>query len=242
MNWWMTLINVVLYPWMDMKTFCNEEPPFKITLTFNGLDCIDVLFKLWPVTYDEVIENRNLSMSIYEPENKDTLLKENTKTKMENKNSISNDFIFLDIETISTRDSEIHKCFYTKSESIYIIHLKDQLWVGYVQLLMVPDMIGLIVVMYNENLQRWYGATTHEIFPNGTATCYVLDDDIYDLCYEFYQPTDFLWECPPTVWCCSLYTPKLVDKEDEIWFLNVDEMFKDIATISLISFLFYFIM
>lgn len=227
-----------------MKTFSDEEP-FKVNLTLNGVGCIDVLYKLMNEFYHEYVANESVSFSdqyessVDELTIKDSLLEENPKNQIAKKNNTFNDLAFPGIETVTIKNVETHKCFYAKSESLFTLYMErinSEMDMCIVQLPMNSDIIGSIVVMNSESLQRWCRARVHEISSNGSATCYLLDDGVYDICDKFYKPTDFLKACPPIVRCCSLYTPKLAGKEDEIWFPDVDDMFKDIISIKGIKF------
>lgn len=153
---------------------------------------------------------------------------------------IENDVILLDVEIVTIKSIDSFQYFYAHSESLsmlYMERINNELNVCIIKLPISHTVIGLIVVTSSQKLNRWCRAKIEKIQSNCTsAYCYLLDFGCYEEFNEFYKPTDFLRICPPIVRRCSLYAPQFVGKENEVWFANIDDMFRDILTIENIEF------
>lgn len=221
-----------------MKTSCDREP-YIVTLSINGEDCFDVICKSLPPPDNENTENSNLLLSVDGPEDKDALIvQEKPKNDAIKKNCIENDLVVPDSEAVIIKSIETFKYFYAKSECLYTLYMERinaELKMCKTQKPLIKTTVGSIVVALCKSLNQCYRVLVESITSHGT-NCYLIDYGEYDVYREFYKPTDFLCKCPPIVRRCSLCAPKLAGKEDEIWFPDVDDMFKDIVTIEGIKF------
>jgi len=232
------------YNWL-MKTASNTEP-YRVTLTFNGVDCIDLLYTIFTIDNHDISENKTKSENEPKTLMNGELNDDNVKSTFENplnntqsKKSIENDLIIPEVETVVIKHIDTFQYFYVQSESlsIYMPRITNELDVSIVELSLNDNMVGSIVVTHSVQFSCWCRAKIENILLDGTsANCYLLDFGYYEECCEFYKPTDFLCMCPPLVRRCSLHTPKLAGQENEIWFSNIDDMFKDILSIDGVKF------
>lgn len=232
--------NIMMTSNWIMRTHSDEEP-YKVTLSSNGLDCVDIVYKILSIH-----ENDNLSYkykSVESVELVEDYIKTPMKSPMQNtvgKISIDYNLVLPEVETVSIKCIETIHYFYAVSESLsmlYMQHINSDLDMSIIELPIDYNMVGSIVVTSSHELNSWCRAKVEKIQTDGaSAYCYLLDYGTYEECTRFYKPTNFLCVCPPIVRRCSLYTPKLNGKENEIWYPNVDDMFKDILTIDNVKF------
>lgn len=165
---------------------------------------------------------------------------ESPNNNITKKINMENDVVFLDIETVTVKSIDTFQYFYAHSENLsmlYMERINNELDMCIVELPISHTMIDFIVVTSSRKFNCWCRAKIDQIQSDGTrAYCYLLDFGCYEECYEFYKPTDFLRTCPPIVRRCSLHAPQFAGKENEIWFANIDDMFRDILTIDRIKF------
>ncbi|XP_026804803.1 uncharacterized protein LOC113548228 [Rhopalosiphum maidis] len=232
------------YKWI-MKTTSNTEP-YKVTLTYDGIDCIDMLYTILTTDKHNIYENHKIS------ENETQILKnvinddlakstsENSLNNITNNTSNENDLILPEVETVVIKHVDTFQYFYVHSESLstmYMSRINEALDLCIIELSLNDIKVGSIVVTFSPRFNCWCRAKIESILSDSTsAHCYLLDLGDYEECNEFYKPTEFLYKCPPMVRRCSLYAPKLAGQENEIWFPNVNDMFKDIFLIDSIKF------
>lgn len=230
-----------------MRTSSDKEP-YKVTLTSNNVDCINILHNILTNNDHNISENCDLlikndqTIEIAEPKDYKKLtmmgsLEENTEN---GKFSFENDLILPDIETVTIKYIKTFQNFYVESESLSLLYLQkinSELDLCIIELPLDNSMIGNIVVTFSIKLKTWCRTKIQNILSNNDgAYCYLLDFGTYEECFKFYKPTNFLSVCPPIVRRCSLYAPELIGKENEIWYPNIDDMFKDISSIEGIKF------
>lgn len=226
------------FQWI-MKT-TSENEPYKVTLTNNGLDCIDVLHNNLFIN-DPIIPEINAdeyNMDNIEFTNVTNM--ENLSNDISRENAIIKDIILPSVETVIIKQVDTFQYFYVYSKSLselYIEKINSNLEISIIELSLNYNMVGTIVVTSSKVMNSWCRAKIDQIYPdNHSARCYLVDYGFYERCYEFYKPTDFLCLCPPIVRRCSLYAPLLLTKKNEIWFPNIDSMFKDVININNIQF------
>lgn len=260
------------YHWTMKST--SENEPYEVSLTNNGLDCIELLYKsindpanpdnieLSEINFDEHdtdnIELSEINFSGHDTNNielteinicghntdniesTDKYILKNLSNDISRDNSIKKDIILPDVETVKVKHVDSFQWFYVYSMSIselYLEKINSNLEICIIQLPLNFDMIGTIVVTFSKNLNCWCRVTIDRIYSDRlSAHCYMVDYGFYEDCNGFYKPTDFLCACPPIVRRCSLYAPSLINKKNEIWYSNIDDMFKDIVTIDHVQF------
>lgn len=245
------------YHW-TMKTTSKNEP-YQVSLTKNGLDCIELLCKsINDPANPGNIELSEININGYDTDNivlseininghdmnniesTDKYIMKNLSNDIPKDNSIKKDIILPDIETVIVKQVDTFQYFYVYSKSLselYMEKINSNLEICIIQLPLNFGMIGTIVVTSSKNLNCWCRATIDKIHSDGlSAHCYMVDYGIYEDCNKFYKPTDFLCACPPIVRRCSLYAPCLINKKNEIWFSDIDDMFKDIININNVQF------
>ncbi|XP_025193812.1 uncharacterized protein LOC112593566 isoform X2 [Melanaphis sacchari] len=226
------------YKWR-MKTTSNSEP-YKVTLTYNGIDCIDMLYTILSIDNHEISENEPQTSKNVINDDFTNLTLENPSNNILKKTSNENDLILPEVETVVIKHVDTFQYFYVYSESLsmlYMSQINENLDVSIVELSLNDIKVGSIVVTHSHHFNCWCRAKIENILPNGdSASCYLMDFGDYEECNEFYKPSEFLCMCPPLVRRCSLYAPKLAGQENEIWFPNVNDMFKDILSIEGVKF------
>lgn len=231
------------YKWI-MTTTSNTEP-YKVTLTYDGVDCLDMLYTV--LTKDHHDTSNNNKMSESGPILKNIELNDDhAKSTLENPlNNIPEEkideinLILPEVEIVVIKYVETFQYFYVQSESLSMLYMKqiaEDLDVSIVELSLNDCMVGSIVVTLSTYFNCWCRAKIETITDAISAKCYLLDLGDYEECTEFYKPTEFLRVCPPLVRRCSLYAPKLAGQENEIWFPNINDMFKDITSIDGVKF------
>lgn len=211
----------------------SVEEPYKVSLTCDGKDCIDILCS---VLYSENSKSSvNDELSIKEiniDEYNNTPVHKSTNLVVENP---KNDFVIPDVETVTINYVLTFRYFYAFSNTLSILYMErilSDLDVCIVELTTNQDLIGSIVVTFSSNSGCWCRAKVDKILPDSVgAHCYLVDYGTFEDCEVFYKPTHFLQTCPPLVRRCSLYTPMLEGKEKQIWFPDINDMFKDIVNI-----------
>uniref|UniRef100_A0A2S2R5N5 Tudor domain-containing protein n=1 Tax=Sipha flava TaxID=143950 RepID=A0A2S2R5N5_9HEMI len=232
-----------------MKTSSVKEP-YKVSLTCDDKNCIDIIYSVL-ISESCKSENNELlieEINIEENVKCNTMLihksfnpaSEYLKTNLTEKNYSDNGLIIPDIETVLVKYILSFRYFHVFSESLsmlYMHRITNDLDVSIVELTMNQDLIGSIVVTFSRNLNCWCRAKVDKILQDRiSAYCYLVDFGTFEDCMLFYKPTDFLCMCPPLVRRCSLYTPMLDGKENEIWFSDINDMFRDIINIDGIKF------
>lgn len=226
-----------------LKT-CSDKEPYKVTLTNDGLNCINILNRIlftdnYIVSENSELENQTKAIeTCVEPNiNERTNLPVDVKdecivTKLP---STVNNIVLLDVETVTILFIDSFKYFYARSESLSTLYLQqiiNELDICIVELSINQNMVGSVVITSSQVSKCWCRAKIDKILTDQTAAyCYLLDFGSYEVCNEFYKPTDFLRSCPPLVRRCTLYTPQFDGKENEIWYPNINDMFKDILSI-----------
>ncbi|KAE9535821.1 hypothetical protein AGLY_007722 [Aphis glycines] len=235
---------MIKYKWV-MKTTSNTEP-YRVTLTHDGVDCIDMLYTI--LTNDNHDISNNSKISKNEPQTLENVVNDNfAESTLENplnniptKTSNENDLILPEVETVVIKHIDTFQYFYAHSESLsmlYMPRINEDLDVCVVELSLDHITVGCIVVTYSHHFNCWCRAKIEIIhLESSSAYCYLLDFGDYEECSEFYKPTEFLNMCPPLVRRCSLYAPNLAGQENQIWFPNVNDMFKDMIIIDGIKF------
>lgn len=225
---------IMMYLWT--MTTSSDSEPYTVTLTEKGQDCIEKLLNILSTDKCSELPKKEVSMSSVKPNNKPLV----EIPAFENKNITEIDLVLPKVEKVIIKYFNSFRYFYCYSESLYMLYMKrinDDLDECIIKLPLNKCMTGSIVVTCSETLDCWCRAKIEEITLNkDSAQCYLLDYGISEKCTEFYKPSDFLYFCPPIFRRCALYTPQLDGKENEIWFPNVDEMFKDILTIENVTF------
>lgn len=205
------------YEW-TMKTSSDSEP-YKVFLTADDSEnCIDIVYKFLYPDNCQVTEHNEL------------LTKETSIKSDENSLSLP------EVETVTIKHIETFQDFYVQSNSLstlYLQRINSELDMCIVKLTIDNTLKGSIVVTSCNSLNVWCRAKVDEVSRNNSAYCYLVDYGIYEECFQFYKPTNFLCICPPLVRRCMLYTPNLKGKESEIWYPDINDMFKDILTIGI---------
>lgn len=239
--------DVMMMSKWKMKTSSVKEP-YKVSLTSDNKDCIDILYS---IIFSESGKSENGELSIEEVNIEENVKYSNmpiyksfdpaskySKINFTEKNYNDNGLIIPDVETVIVKYILSFRYFHVFSESLsmlYMHRITSDLDVSIVELTMNQDLIGSIVVTFSRNLNCWCRAKVDKILLD-SAYCYLVDFGSFEDCIIFYKPTDFLCMCPPLVRRCSLYTPMLDGKENEIWFSNINDMFRDIVNIDGIRF------
>ncbi|VVC24546.1 Hypothetical protein CINCED_3A019121 [Cinara cedri] len=226
-----------------MKTTSKNEP-YVVTLTYNNLDCIDLLRKnINDFEISNNIKSSEINSNVHGMDNiehTEESISKNLSNGILMENSSKKDIIFPDVEIVTIKQVDTIQYFYAHSKSLsdlYEEKINYNLEICIIELPLKHSMVGTIVVTSSKSLNCWCRAKIDKIYSDGrVAHCYLVDYGFYENCYEFYKPTDFLCSCPPIVRRCSLYAPSLISKSNEVWFSNIDEMFKDILTIDNIQF------
>jgi len=230
------------YKWIMTTTSITE--PYSVTLTYDGVHCLDMLDTILTIDHHDISDTTKMSEN--DPILKNIVLDNHEKLNSENqlnnisekKNNVDN-LIIPEVEIVVIKYIETFQYFYVHSESLetlYMSRISEDLDVSIVEVSLNDCMIGSIVVTHSIHFNCWCRAKIDIITDGISAKCYLLDFGEYEECTEFYRPTEFLCMCPPLVRRCSLYAPKLAGKENEIWFPNVNDMFKDITTIGGVKF------
>lgn len=244
-----TVSDVMMRSNWKMITSSDKEP-YKVSLTRDGQNCIDILCSLLFSESLKSSENDKLLIkeidieenvkNNHTPANKSIPVVKNTKNNSIKINCIDNLLEIPNVETVVVKYILTFKYFYVFSESLSMLYMQritNDLDVSIVELTMNQGLIGSIVVTFSRNSNNWCRAKVEKILPDYiSAYCYLVDLGVFEVCVIFYKPTDFLSTCPPLVRRCSLYTPKLDGKENEIWFSNINDMFSDIVNINDIKF------
>lgn len=235
---------MMAYEWI-MKISNDKEPYNVTTLTTNdGQNYIDIIYEVcFPNNYEFPINSKlpqkesetEIDMECSDNNNVNSVI-EKPMSYISIKNHIKTNLELPKIETVTIKCVKTFQHFYVQSNSLSTLFLQkinSDLDICIVELPINDSLIGSIVVTCSQSLNgAWYRAKVEHIISGGTsAYCYLLDLGIYEECSQFYKPTNFLRECPPLVRRCSLYTPLLEGKESEIWYSNIDDIFKDILTI-----------
>lgn len=230
------------HKWIMTTTSITE--PYRVTLTYDGVHCLDMLDTILTIDHHDISESSKISEN--GPISTNIVLGDHAKSNSENqlnnileKKNNENNLIIPEVETVVIKYIETFQYFYAHSETLAVLYMPritEDLDVSIVELSLNDGMVGSIVVTYSIHFTCWCRAKIEIITDGISAKCYLLDFGEYEECTEFYKPTEFLCMCPPLVRRCSLYAPKLVGKENEIWFTNVNDMFKDITTIDGIKF------
>lgn len=220
----------------------NDKEPYKVTMltTNDGQNYIDILYEMcFPNNY-EVSMNSKLpekeTESVINMEYNDGNNINSVIEKPMSNISIKTSLKLPKIENVTIKYVETFQHFYVQSNSLSTLFLQkinSDLDMCIIELPINDNLIGSIVVTCSQSLNgAWCRAKVdHIISDEISAYCYLLDLGIYEECNQFYKPTNFLCECPPLVRRCSLYAPMLEGKESEIWYSNIDDIFKDILTI-----------
>lgn len=225
------------YQWI-MTTTSNTEP-YRVTLTYDGVDCLDILYKILTIDHHDISDTNKIYGNV--PILKNIELNDNhAKTTSENPLNNDNVLNIPEVETVIIKYVDTFQCFYAHSDSLSMLYMQritEDLDVSVVELSLNDCMVGSVVVTLSKYFNCWCRAKIDIITDDCiSAKCYLLDFGEYEDCTEFYKPTDFLCMCPPVVRRCSLYAPKLAGQENEIWFPNVNDMFKDITSIDGVKF------
>ncbi|XP_015365129.1 PREDICTED: uncharacterized protein LOC107162646 [Diuraphis noxia] len=231
------------YKWI-MTTTSNTEP-YKVTLTYDGVDCLDMLYTVLTIDHHDTSNNSKMSESrpilsnieLNGDHAKPTL--ENPLNNIPEKKIHEIDLVIPEVEIVVIKYVETFQYFYVHSESLSMLYMKrisEDLDLSIVELSLNDCMVGSIVVTLSTYFNCWCRAKIEIITDSISAKCYLLDFGEYEDCTEFYKPTEFLCMCPPLVRRCSLYAPKLAGQENEIWFPNINDMFKDITSIDGVKF------
>lgn len=235
------ILDIMMACSWTMKT-SSDSKPYKVSLlSDDGENCIDKINKIlqksnFSCAIGKISENDNKAMNqsiqpVYsgyiEPSNS------HSQYITAKSNSSENSVILPESETVTIKYIDSLQSFYAHSESLsmlYMEQINNDLDVCVVEMPINECLMGSIVVTYSQNLNGiWCRAKVDQVQSDyRSAYCYLLDYGSYEECYKFYKPTDFLRVCPPLVRRCSLHVPKLDGKENEIWYSNIDDMFRDI--------------
>jgi len=240
------------YEWI-MKTSSDREP-YKVFLTADSENCIDIVYKFLYSHNRQVTEHSDLSIketktmtSIKSGANRLSLPEVKTVTTkhleqikemrtVKSFKSDENSLSLPEVETVIIKHIETFQDFYVQSNSLstlYLQRINSELDMCIVELPIDHNLSGSIVVTSSNSLNVWCRVKVDEVESHNSAYCYLLDYGIYEECFLFYKPTNFLCICPPLVRRCMLHTPKLKGKESEIWYPDINDMFKDISTIDI---------
>lgn len=236
------LISGVMMAYEWIMKMSNDQEPYKVTMMTNsdGQNYIDIIYEMCFPNNNKVPINSKLpekeTESVinieYSVDNNINSVIEKPMSNISVKTSLE----LPQIETVTIKCVKTFQHFYVKSNSLSTLFLQkinSDLDMCIVELPINNNLIGSVVVTCSQSLNgAWCRAKVeHVISDDISAYCYLLDLGIYEECNQFYKPTNFLCECPPLVRRCSLYTPMLEGKESEIWYSNIDDIFKDIITI-----------
>lgn len=236
------LISGVMMAYEWIMKISNDQEPYKVTMltTSDGQNYIDIIYEICFPNNNEVPINSKLpekeTESVinieYSVDNNINSVIEKPMSNISVKTSLE----LPKIETVTIKCVETFQHFYVKSNSLSTLFLQkinSDLDMCIVELPINNNLIGSVVVTCSQSLNgAWCRAKVEHIISDDiSAYCYLLDLGVYEECNQFYKPTNFLCECPPLVRRCSLYTPMLEGKESEIWYSNIDDIFKDIITI-----------
>jgi len=239
------ILDTMLTVEWTLKTSSDREP-YKVTLMIDDLNCVDILYRILSTDVCKVSENggssENKSKTIETcvGPNVTKMLMDNPNDCISRKNNIENNIVSFSIETVTIKFIDSFKYFYVYSESLstlYMQQINNELDVCIIKFPINPSMIGSIVITSSQVSKCWCRAKIDNVLTDQTgAYCYLIDYGLYEVCTEFYKPTDFLLACPPIVRRCMLYAPQFDGKENEIWYPDIDMMFKDILTIDDLKF------
>ncbi|XP_050546738.1 uncharacterized protein LOC126908583 [Daktulosphaira vitifoliae] len=219
----------------------NDKEPFLVKLTNNGQDCVDVILDNLVCVYSdyETPEGTNKHEDSSSDNIEQAVTTESGLCYVKNAQVSGNisleNLIIPKLEKVVIIKVETLHWFYIHSVSLFdlykdrIIHELDMC---IIELKVNAKLLNTVVVTFSNKKGTWCRAVVDKIISESIAYCYFIDYGMYENCSEFYKPTEFLSLCPFIVRRCALIASKLEDKENEIWYPNVLEMFKDISSIN----------
>lgn len=222
---------------MEIK---NESEPFLVILTNNDQNCVDVILENF-VDIDsdyETLEVPKVSEDskcdkIEQSVTTESNLNQEGSIQVKSNISLEN-LIIPNVEKVIINKVETLHWFYVHSISLYDLYndrIVHELDVCVKQLILSPSLLNTVVVAFSEIKEAWCRAVVDKITSANAAYCYFVDFGTYETCSEFFEPNEFLSSCPFIVRRCTLIASNLEGKEDEVWYPDVLDMFKDISSI-----------